>query len=194
MPPAKPRQIKLMCLREVAKVAEDGVAAEKPLLVGFAKAEDLQRIAKAPAFSEEDPNQAIAEMLQKLPVRKWQRPLDQPRIAQMAGFFSGGPHLMPNPVLLAENPDLAGVLEVRERGELVEVSIDITPRVRREGALWILDGQHRINALATSSQSSNPVPFVLLFDDGDKYSRAEFASIFAQVTTKAQPLEQPHNT
>src|SRR4051794_40796013 len=99
MSPAKARQIKFICLRDVATVHRDSAVAEKPMLVGFARAEDLSRVAKAPSFSEDDPNQAIAQMLQKLPVRKWQRPLDLPRITQMAGFFSHG-GLMPNPVLL----------------------------------------------------------------------------------------------
>ncbi len=191
----QPTELVLVCLKGVAELREsDGSRAIKPMLVGFAKAVDLHLIAKAPAFSEQDTNADIAEMLQKLPVKKWQRPLDKPRIAEMAGFFSGGPRLMPNPVLLAVNPDLPESVHLTTKGELVTVTIDLTERARRDGALWILDGQHRINGLATSSQKENPIPFVLLPDEAGSYSRAEFASIFAQVTTRAQPLEEPHRT
>lgn len=187
------KTVKLVCLKSAATLNSGGQTLTKPMLVGFGSASDLLAIAKAPAFSEEDTNLEIGEMLRRLPVTKWQRPLDTARIAQMSGFFSAEGHLMPNPVLLAANPDLAP-LAVTQAGELITVQVTVTDRVKREGALWILDGQHRINALAESTQSSNPVPFVLLLDDGGRYSRSEFASIFAQVTTKAQPLEQPHHT
>jgi hypothetical protein len=187
--------IKLVCLRDEAVVPKDGTHLKKPMLVGFAKAADLELIAKAPSFSETDPNRTIAEMLQRLPARKWQRPLDQDRIAQMAGFFNVGGHLMPNPVLLAENPDLAQTLERTDTGEFVTIQVEVTRRVKAEGALWILDGQHRITALAAAaSQKVNPVPFVLLLDEDGNYTSAEFAAIFAQVTTKAKPLEEPHHT
>jgi hypothetical protein len=54
------RKLKLTCLRAAAVVEDDGTALSKPMLVGFAKAADLNAIAKAPAFSETDPNAAIA--------------------------------------------------------------------------------------------------------------------------------------
>ena len=196
MPRARNRVvIKLNCLRDEAVVQKDGTPLRKPMLVGFAKAGDLELVAKAPSFSENDPQRTIAEMLQTLPARKWQRPLDQDRIAQMAGFFNVSGHLMPNPVLLAENPDVARVLKRTDHGELVTIEIELTPRVEAEGALWILDGQHRITALAAAdSQKTNPVPFVLLLDEDGNYTSAEFAAIFAQVTTKAKPLEEPHHS
>jgi hypothetical protein len=82
---------------------------------------------------------------------------------------------MPNPVLLAENPDLQGVVTRVPQADRVRVEIELTTCAVRDGALWILDGQHRINALADSSQRGSPVPFVLLVDEDGNYSRSEFA-------------------
>jgi hypothetical protein len=170
-------------------------------LVGFASASDIAAVAKAPGFSETDTNLALARMLLDLPVEKWQRPLDRTRIEHMRAFFSAQTDLMPNPVLLAPNPANAQrAVSVEPWGQETAgstaclVTIAVTPTVERDGALWILDGQHRISALSASTQRDNPIPFVLLFNEHNEYTASEYASIFAQVTTKAQPLEEPHRS
>jgi DNA-sulfur modification-associated len=198
---ATARTIEILCLRHEAELHTSAGPQRKPLLVGFAAASDVAAVAKAPNFSETDSNLALARMLLDLPVEKWQRPLDQTRIEHMRTFFSAQTHLMPNPVLLAPNPAHAErALRVQDYGQETAgstpcvLTISITPAVQRQGALWILDGQHRIAALSQSTQSDNPIPFVLLFNEHAEYTASEYASIFAQVTTKAQPLEEPHRS
>jgi DGQHR domain-containing protein len=194
MPPKKsqPSSIHFHCLRQVAKIPVASGTESKPMLVGFSTARDLARVAKAPSFSATDSNRNLAEMLKTLPATRWQRPVDTDRVQEMAKFFNDDTdaRLMPNPVLLAENPD--NPLQFVHEASLVKFEIPVPAANDPTAPLWILDGQHRIAALARSNQDSNPIPFVLLPNEGGSYTREEFAAIFAQVTTAAKPLEEPH--
>lgn len=108
---------------------------------------------------------------------------------------------MPNPVLLAKNAFTAGItIESSSIDgmpyhtgtyaiEIPEVALHPADR-----PLWILDGQHRIAGLAASKQKKDPVPLVLLLDDGSgSYTSPLLASLFAQVTTAAHKLDDLHN-
>jgi hypothetical protein len=171
-----------------------------PLYVAFCSAEDLAMLAAAPSFAPNTPNDALASQAAKPPIRDWQRPLDAPRVAAMAQTFSQAGELMPNPVLVSENPNATNkprikpyVLGSGNSTPFWQVDID-APKSGQQHPLWILDGQHRIAALAKSAkQKASPVPVVLLLDDGmNVYGPATFAKIFAQVTTEAQKLDKLH--
>src|SRR5690606_23538329 len=59
--------------------------------------------------------------------------------------------------------------------------------------LWILDGQHRVEGVSRSTNSSNPIPLVLLYGEAAQaYSPAQSAKVFAEVTTYATPLHELH--
>ena len=118
----------------------------------------------------------------------------------ISAFFNDSGRLMPNPVLLSENATSPGSITVRQQlatgaipTDIWEVEIPISP-AGQPRPLWILDGQHRISGLAASQQSTNPVPLVLLVNDGlASYDGPKLAALFAQVTTSARQLDQLHN-
>ena len=108
---------------------------------------------------------------------------------------------MPNPVLLAKNAFVHGITIGQKTIDgmpyntgtfIIEVpDTDGDPSQR---PLWILDGQHRIAGLSKSQQKNDPVPLVLLLDDGSgSYTSPLLASLFAQVTTAATKLDDLHN-
>jgi len=116
----------------------------------------------------------------------------------MAHTFSQAGELMPNPVLVSENPDRKNKVKVcpyvvgNNTTPFWEVKIEL-PKPSEQYPLWILDGQHRIAALTKSTQSESPVPVVLLLDDSTGvYGPANFAKLFAQVTTEARKLDKLH--
>ncbi len=170
-----------------------------PLYVTFCLAKDLAALAAAPSFKSATPNEALAAQAATPPIRDWQRPLDTNRVAAMAQTFSQPGELMPNPVLVSENPSAKNkpritpyVLGSGNSTPFWQVDIDV-PNSDEQYPLWILDGQHRIAALSKSAQNTSPVPLVLLLDDGmNVYGPAIFAKLFAQVTTEAQKLDKLH--
>ncbi len=108
---------------------------------------------------------------------------------------------MPNPVLLAKNAFASGIdispKQIDGTSYGTGTFIVDVPEVTDDPAqrpLWILDGQHRISGLSQSAQANDPVPLVLLLDDGsNSYSSPLLASLFAQVTTAATKLDELHN-
>src|SRR4051794_10841999 len=80
-----------------------------PIYIGFASAQDIARVAVAPAFSRNTPNQQIAQNISQQPVRDWQRPLNTDRVSHIADTFDDTGGLMPNPVLLAKNAFASGI-------------------------------------------------------------------------------------
>lgn len=154
-------------------------------------------VAQAPAFSETTPHHTIASMIAQPPVDDWQRPLDGGRVQRIASVFNQPGKVMPNPVLLAEDLLNTGNISVSPTTTATgmvtgthEVVLTYSPG---QLPLWILDGQHRINGLAKSSQSQSPLPFVLLLKEGaSSYEASHFAEIFAQVTTQAEDLKSEH--
>ncbi|QNE18700.1 hypothetical protein F1D05_13260 [Kribbella qitaiheensis] len=189
--------MKIECLR--AHVTSGGKTY--PVYIGFASAEKIAQVAVAPAFALSTPNQQIAENLTSQPVRDWQRPISDERVAGIASTFNNSGGLMPNPVLLAKNAFATGIkitaksidgVPYQTGTYVIDVPEDATNPTDR--ALWILDGQHRIAGLSASAQRDDPVPLVLLLDDGTaSYSSPLLASLFAQVTTAAQKLDDLHN-
>jgi DGQHR domain-containing protein len=171
-----------------------------PVFVGFLPAEAILKIAAAPSFEETASHESIADNVLRPPVELWQRPLDKDRVNRIADVFSTAGNIMPNPVLLSENtvvgPSIAISQQLAAGGiptNIWQVHVD-EPKTGEAKPLWILDGQHRINGLARSSQKDNPVPMVLLLNDGVAvYQGGDFARIFAQVTTSAQELDKLHN-
>jgi hypothetical protein len=106
---------------------------------------------------------------------------------------------MPNPILLAQNALLNTEIRVEQMKAAQGIPIPLweisVPALTSPSArpLWILDGQHRVHGMANSKQKANPIPFVLLLNEGGlQYDPALLASLFAQVTTSAEPLDQLH--
>lgn len=183
----------LHCQRGVSHVGE----FECPIFVGFLPAIELRRLSVAPAFKPSAENHEISASLRS-DMSKWQRPLDEHRVVEIAAAF-GPPkgtsasdiELMPNPVLLALKTSVE--VNLKQTGKTgATISVSHSPNA---APFWILDGQHRIAGLAKSEQRENPLPFVLLMNEpgGDLvYDSAFFAKLFAQVTTKAEPLADVH--
>lgn len=186
--------MKIECLR--SHVVSGGHTY--PIYIGFAKAEDIAKVAMAPAFTRETPNQQIAENITSQPVKDWQRPIDLERVEGIANTFNNSGGLMPNPVLLSNNAFYQGVKiepnnvhSYATNTFTVEIEEDTPPEQK---SLWILDGQHRIFGLSKSAQKDNLVPVVLLLSEkAGAYSSPGLAKIFAQVTTAAKKLDELHN-
>ena len=142
-----------------------------PLFVGFAPASVILDLASAPSFSTTTAHSEICTNILTPPVRDWQRPLSNERVSDIANVYNNTGELMPNPVLLCENVLQNGTaINIRQQaatgGAPTNVwEIDIAmPASGAPKPLWILDGQHRINGLAASAQSSNEIPIVLLLN------------------------------
>ena len=169
-----------------------------PIYIGFAKAEDIAKVAMAPAFTRETPNRQIAENISNQPVADWQRPIDLERVGGIAETFNNTGGLMPNPVLLSNNAFYDGVKIAPKHVHTfatntyeVDINEDTAPDQK---SLWILDGQHRIFGLSKSAQKDNLVPIVLLLSEAaGGYTSPGLAKIFAQVTTAAKKLDELHN-
>ncbi|WP_162794435.1 hypothetical protein [Nocardioides houyundeii] len=189
--------MKIECLR--AHVTSGGKVY--PVYVGFAPAEDIAKVAVAPAFARTTPHQQIADNLTTKPVRDWQRPINAERVAGIANTFNDTGGLMPNPVLLAKNAFSSGITITAKSVDGMPyqsgtflIDVPETTVAPADRPLWILDGQHRIAGLSSSAQRRDPVPLVLLLDDGSgSYTSPLLASLFAQVTTAAQKLDDLHN-
>lgn len=188
--------MKLQCLREVIHSGRGSY----PVYIGFCSAEDLSKVAVAPAFSDTTANATIANNVLTPPVAEWQRPLISGSIDAITSTFDDAGRLMPNSVLLAKNPDWKkGVIPKQQTVNGVTPTsvweIELAPPGKGQVCpLWILDGQHRIHGMKSSLQKSNPIPFVLLLnEDAKTYAVSRLAEIFAQVTTTAASLDQLHN-
>lgn len=192
---AQPDVVTIDCLRQVV----DGESRSFPLLVGFATAKDLVRIASAPSFRSTAPHRQIAARVLEPPVSDWQRPLDTLRVGSIARVFNDLENLMPNPVLLSANVDTAAISPRPVVGAngvptgIFQVAVEV-PESGGETPLWILDGQHRINGLAQSAQRDRMIPVVMLLEAGAdrSYNGRDFANIFAQVTVTAKSLDPIH--
>lgn len=171
-----------------------------PIFIGFLPASEILAIAEAPSFETTTPHHEIADNVLTPPIRHWQRPLDGGRVQDIAAVFDDSGKLMPNPVLLAVNvvasPQITAGQQTAAGGvptSIWEVEVPVAPAGAPK-PLWILDGQHRINGLAASHQSGNPVPLVLLLNRGiTSYSGPLLAELFAQVTTSAAQLDPLHH-
>jgi len=172
---------------------------------GFLSARDLKKIAAVPSFAPDKPHHRIAADVSNPPIDQWQRPLDPQKTAEIRQTYSRSDkdNLMANPVLIGVAvPNLSDDASVSIEpkairgpgGEVVSLPGYFTVVVHCEGnakPLWILDGQHRIEGLLESTQCNEPLPFVLLSDEG-LYTPPFLAEIFAQVTTGATPMQPLH--
>lgn len=169
-----------------------------PIYIGFAKAEDIAKVAMAPAFTRTTPNREIAENITSKPVKDWQRPIDHERVDGIAATFDNSGGLMPNPVLLSNNAFYQGV-KIEPNNVHSYLTNTFTVEIEEctppeQKSLWILDGQHRIFGLSKSAQKDNLVPVVLLLSEAaGSYTSPGLAKIFAQVTTAAKKLDDLHN-
>lgn len=172
-----------------------------PIFMGFLPAEEIATIAAAPAFSETTDHATIAGNLLQTPMKDWQRPINPERVAGIRDFFSNTGEIMPNPVLLAES-GMRGAARIRVSRETGANNVQLNTWLleipdaagEEEKSLWIIDGQHRIFGLATSAQRGNPVPLVVLLNEGaHSYTPETLAKLFAQVTTAAERLSELHN-
>ena len=100
---------------------------------------------------------------------------------------------MPNPVLLAvhDRPNVA------VRPQVVTATTEVFEiEVTRPAGSGPPCGSSTANigaGLARSARKSNAVPFVLLYSDVQAdFSAADFARLFAEVTTEASPLDDLH--
>lgn len=185
----------ITCLKSVIESGESSY----PIFTGLLSARQISQIAVAPSFTPETKNEEIASNIISSPVEDWQRPIDSDRVSSIATLFDDTGEFMPNPVLLSENLNAQDIelqvapTKVREGVYAESYDIEL-PDDSETAPLWILDGQHRIRGLAASEQKGNPVPFVLLLNEGgNHYSGADMARIFAQVTTSAEKLDSLHN-
>lgn len=187
--------VRISCLRQTISHAGQNY----PVFVGFSSADDLSRIAEAPAFTPRTSHADICANILNPPVKDWQRPLIEARVDTIADVYNRAGELMPNPVLICENATNSSRsihIDQQRNGTVptniwdVEVGI---PAAASSKPLWILDGQHRIQGLSRSSQKASALPVVLLLNqDATVYSPTMLAKIFAQVTTEATPLMDLH--
>lgn len=187
----------ILCLRDYIHSGSNSY----PIFIGFLPAQEVLQIAEAPSFSRSTSHEQIAENILRPPIRDWQRPLDEERVNGISELFNNSGEFMPNPVLLCQNGIAQSNIQIRQQQtteggvptNIWEITIPI-PEVGESIPLWILDGQHRINGLGTSPQSNNPIPVVLLLEQGrNVYNGPVVAKIFAQVTTSATKLDDLHN-
>lgn len=189
--------IKIDCLRKTITSGH----RTYPVFVGFATASDLLAIGDVPAFRHDTSHSDISSNVLTPPVKEWQRPLAPDRVKQISSVFNNSGELMPNPVLLCQNLNAgAPPINIVQQKASGSIPTDIwqlnIPIAHQPGpkSLWILDGQHRINGLAQSAQSNNPMPAVFLLNEGlAAYSASQMAKLFAQVTTAAAPLDELHH-
>lgn len=188
--------VSINCLQAVIKSG----GQDYPVLIGFLPAADILAVAEAPSFERTTPHNDIAHNVLTPPIKHWQRPIDHHRVQEIGLLFDDKGQFMPNPVLVSENVTAPGSIAISQQVGVGNVptgtwTVQIqTPPTDQPKPLWILDGQHRINGLAGSNQSHNPVPLVLLANHGvAAYSGPNLANIFAQVTTSATPLDSLHD-
>ena len=188
----------IQCLQEHIKSGN----CTYPVFIGFISASEVLQIAEAPSFSKKTTNQQIAQNILTPPIKDWQRPLNVERVQNIKLLFNNSGEFMPNPVLLCQNGTTSQTnIEIRQQqttsGGVPTMVWDVIIPIPNTGApipFWILDGQHRINGLAGSQQSGNPIPVVLLLEQGQHvYSGPIVAKLFAQVTTSATKLDDLHN-
>lgn len=166
-------------------------------LLGAGDPKDIIAVAAAPSFLKSTPHREIVDEILKPPTTKWQRPLIEKKVENIALIFEDDNEIMPNPILLAVNPDSQiSVAKFKtangSNSELYEVLVEFPENDISPKPLWIIDGQHRVAGLAKVKNGVNTLPFVLLYSENEVYVSEILAKIFAQVTTQASPLEQIH--
>src|SRR6266571_27960 len=177
-----------------------------PMYAGFLSAEKIAQVAVVPNFQRTKEHHQIATDIATPPIDEWQRPLDNDKVNKVRDTYSdlsgAFKNLMANPVLLGIAPtkiDETTRVNITQKtvpapGGAIAVdnvfSLTITYSDDKK-PLWILDGQHRVEGLKASVQRDEPIPFVLLYEEG-RYTAPFLAKIFTHVTTGATPMEPLH--
>ena len=180
------------------------------LYSGYLSANDILSIADVPRYGSRQTHQQIAAGIppHQRPVERWQRPLDQKKVSEIAEIYGSDlvNNLMPNPVILASVPPARGSTLTPPRPVMISLGgIDqAAPNLYKfnipetpNKSIWILDGQHRIfgmretrNPDYSTDRSDLPIPFILLH--GDNYTAPMLAEIFTYVTSKATEMNPIH--
>ena len=187
--------LKLICQRHIIRTGE----VDYPFFLGAVDAKDLVNFALAPSFKPDTENYEIAREVLDPPTKHWQRPLIEENVLAIRNRFDTDGEIMPNPILLAVNPDMESQVKLSEQKlmsgvstGLWEITVDLdSPRDSKP--LWIIDGQHRVQGLSQTTRNNPPLPFVLLYSNEQVYLPSTLARIFAQVTTMAKPLNPIHH-
>lgn len=170
-----------------------------PFYMGAISAKELSKFAIAPSFKASTANQEIAQQVLNPPTKNWQRPLNTDTVAAITERFDTAGEIMPNPVLLAVNPEFKDSFRATELKSSSEVPTGLweikveKSTIENDKPLWIIDGQHRVAGLAGTRRIDPPLPFVILHSVEGVYREATLAKIFAQVTTLSRPLNSIHN-
>jgi hypothetical protein len=171
-----------------------------PIFLGAANAKELVQVAMAPSFESTTNNAAIATEVLVPPTKHWQRPLIQDNVLAIKERFDTDGEIMPNPVLLAVNPEQERNVTLQQQTTvsgietgLWKIKIEISGLDESSKPLWIIDGQHRVKGLSLTERNDPPLPFVLLYSNESVYIPETLARIFAQVTTMARALNPIHH-
>jgi hypothetical protein len=182
-------------IRALQTMLSDG-SKTYPIYLGYLAADQLKMVAEVPSFNPQSGNADIARNILNPPIKNWQRPIIPQKWMAIRDKFSRQGELMPNPVLLAVSD--SSRVRVRQQvlngqsTEVFEITVD-APAPDAPRPLWILDGQHRVEGVSQSTNHANPIPLVLLHGEAAQaYSPAQFAKVFAEVTTYATPLHELH--
>ena len=185
------------------------------LYMGYLSASEIFKIAKVPSFSESKKNVQIAQGIPPHtdPVEDWQRPVINEKIKTIAEIYSSNSenNLMPNPVIISENPLLRNDSDVgisispfyaqigQQKKQVEELSTVKFQYTSNKQPLWLLDGQHRTQGMKNTAnhvaaggidRSDVKIPFILLH--GDSYDPSQLAKIFTHVTSGATAMDPIH--
>lgn len=187
--------LKLVCQKHVIRTG----GVDYPFFLGAVDSKHLTNVAVAPSFKPNTENYEIAREVLDPPTKHWQRPLNDENVLAIRDRFDTDGEIMPNPILLAVNPEMESHIRILEQKlgsgvstGLWEISID-SEVVEENKPLWIIDGQHRVKGLSQTTRNNPPLPFVLLYSSEQVYLPSTLARIFAQVTTMAKPLHAIHH-
>lgn len=194
---------------ELSAVEVDG---DRTVYLGSSSAASLDAISSVPWMdptmdSSEFGNKLFNNMLSE---DEWQRVVDINRVKDIGAFASTEGNYILNPVLLYvdRNQDSNCVKEKKKlNGEgTLEVNFDFLQE-RREGLtdyvplpgdqdtrpIKIVDGQHRIRGMATSTRGHLlQVPFVLIVGENMEEDHAFIAKIFTEINTKSVQIDNLH--
>ncbi len=188
--------LKLICQKHVINTG----GMEYPFFLGAVNTKELIKVATAPSFKPKTPNSEIARELLTPPTKHWQRPLIEENVIAIRDRFDTDGEIMPNPVLLAVNPDERQAISIAEQTTgggvktgFWEITVEQSESLENK-PLWIIDGQHRVQGLSQTTRNNPPLPFVLLYSPEETYKPEILARIFAQVTTMAKALNPIHHS
>ena len=102
------RSLKLICQKHIIRTG----GVDYPFFLGAVNAKELVNVANAPSFKPSTPNSEIAKEVLDPPTKHWQRPLIDDNVIAIRDRFDTDGEIMPNPVLLAVNPDKEAAVQI----------------------------------------------------------------------------------